>query len=47
MDPFDELSESGKEACQQLLKIYQRAKEAVCPPSQRKIGTIINQGADQ
>ena len=26
LDPFDELSESGREACQQLLKIYKRAK---------------------
>ena len=41
LDPFDELSESGREACQQLLKIYKRAKDAVCPLSQRKIGTLI------
>jgi len=46
MDPFDELSESGKEACQQLLTIYKRANDAVVPSSRRKIGTVIIQGAD-
>lgn len=46
MDPFEELSEGGKEACQQLLTIYKRAKDAVCPTSHRKIGTII-QSSDQ
>lgn len=34
-DPFEELSESGKEACYQLLKIYKRANAAAVYPHKR------------